>query len=400
MRDGITLTMIAKDEEVGIPRALKSLEEAVDDMVVLVDSRTTDRTKEIADEMGARTLIYEWQDDFAASRNQALSLVETEWAICLDGHEYLEEGSAETIRKGIEEAPEHVGGFFISVQMESGQKHRSLRLHRVAGSAWKNPAHNILNVNGPVMDLTDAVIIHDRRGGQSPESILERNEQRDQHLVRTLQKRILDSDRDTRSMFYLAQQHRDAGRWEAAYYWYARYTRVEKGNQWPEENYQAAYQAGRAALMLKDTQEGAMRGLLATQQMPHRGEGWALLADAYYQMSKWQEAMQAYKRANQCDPPKDALLPVDLKLHRNGILLLDQLSMCCWRLGLYEEGAELCRKLLAREDLPTGQRKRVEDNLGWHERRLAELEAKEKEVKEPEVKEPEVKEPEVKEPEE
>ena len=42
------------------------------DEIVVVDTGSTDRTKEIAREFGAKVFDFVWIDDFAAARNEAL----------------------------------------------------------------------------------------------------------------------------------------------------------------------------------------------------------------------------------------------------------------------------------------------------------------------------------------
>ena len=68
----VSLTMIVKNEEENLPRCLASVEGVFDEIIV-VDTGSTDRTKEIAREFGAKVFDFEWIDSFAAARNEALS---------------------------------------------------------------------------------------------------------------------------------------------------------------------------------------------------------------------------------------------------------------------------------------------------------------------------------------
>ena len=61
----LTLCMIVKNEEATLSRTLDSVKGVVDEMVV-VDTGSRDRTREIAREFGARVYDFEWCDDFAA----------------------------------------------------------------------------------------------------------------------------------------------------------------------------------------------------------------------------------------------------------------------------------------------------------------------------------------------
>ena len=64
--------MIVRDEEDNLPHCLRSVRGIFDEIVV-VDTGSVDRTREIAREFGAQVFDFAWIDDFAAARNAALS---------------------------------------------------------------------------------------------------------------------------------------------------------------------------------------------------------------------------------------------------------------------------------------------------------------------------------------
>lgn len=374
--DAISLYMIVKDEERGLRRAIESCKELVVESVVLVDTATTDDTLNVAKNCGARTFTYNWTKNFAAARNDAMEDVRTKWGLVLDGHEYLS-GDPNKIRKAIYEHPD-AGGFELEVQMEDGKRHLDRhRLHKVEGARWENAQHNFLRVDGPIYPIEGVRIIHDREGGQSFESRLSRSKQRDEELVTGLRENIRKNPKDTRSMYYLAQQHRDSGRWEAAYYWYDRYNRTEGGNQWTEERFMASYNAGRCAIAIGDYDMALWHGKQSVDRIGNRAEGWALRGDAHYAEKEYQKAQASYDKAIQCDPPKNAKLPVDDTICNGGWKIMDQISMCAWHLGQYQKGKILCQMLLKNSGLPPRERSRVEENLRWHTKKLKELEGTE-----------------------
>jgi RHS repeat-associated protein len=63
----VSLTLIVKNEESTLPACLASVAGLVDEIVV-VDTGSTDRTKEVAAGLGARVVDFPWCDDFAAAR--------------------------------------------------------------------------------------------------------------------------------------------------------------------------------------------------------------------------------------------------------------------------------------------------------------------------------------------
>lgn len=88
--------MIVKNEEKNIRRALSWGKGIVSEQIV-VDTGSTDRTVEIAKEMGAKVYHFEWISDFAAAKNYAIGKASGEWIAFLDADEYLTEKDAKKI---------------------------------------------------------------------------------------------------------------------------------------------------------------------------------------------------------------------------------------------------------------------------------------------------------------
>ena len=97
-RPHISLTLIARDEGAHIERCLKSASGLAEEMIV-VDTGSTDQTKQIAMACGAKVLNFAWIDDFSAARNHALEAARGKWILVLDADEYLPPASVEAIRE-------------------------------------------------------------------------------------------------------------------------------------------------------------------------------------------------------------------------------------------------------------------------------------------------------------
>jgi len=96
----LSLCMIAKNEERMLPGCLESVKGLVDE-IVLVDTGSTDATKEVARRHGARVYDRPWDDDFAAPRNLALAHATGDWVLQLDADERLATGSARVLRRAM-----------------------------------------------------------------------------------------------------------------------------------------------------------------------------------------------------------------------------------------------------------------------------------------------------------
>jgi glycosyltransferase involved in cell wall biosynthesis len=96
----LTLCLIARDEERMLPGCLESARGAVDEVVV-VDTGSSDRTRELARAAGAKVVEWAWRDDFAAARNEALRHATGGWILVLDADERLAPGAAAALRRAV-----------------------------------------------------------------------------------------------------------------------------------------------------------------------------------------------------------------------------------------------------------------------------------------------------------
>jgi hypothetical protein len=93
----VSLCLMVKNEQDNLPSCLRSAADLVHEMIV-VDTGSTDRTKEVAASLGARVLGFAWVDSFAAARNESLRHATGDWIFWLDGDEYLDEANRQKVR--------------------------------------------------------------------------------------------------------------------------------------------------------------------------------------------------------------------------------------------------------------------------------------------------------------
>jgi len=86
----LSVCMIVKDEEKLLPRCLDSIK-GIADEIIIVDTGSTDRTKQIANEYDVKLFDYTWSNDFSAARNESLRYATGKWVLVLDADEYLAE---------------------------------------------------------------------------------------------------------------------------------------------------------------------------------------------------------------------------------------------------------------------------------------------------------------------
>ena len=91
----LSAAIITYNEEANIARCIGSLQNVVDEIVVL-DSFSTDKTKEIALSMGARVEQQEFAG-YVEQKNAVLLLTRYNYVLCLDADEELDERLCKSI---------------------------------------------------------------------------------------------------------------------------------------------------------------------------------------------------------------------------------------------------------------------------------------------------------------
>lgn len=84
----ISVCIIAKNEESRIEKCLSSIKPCGFEIVV-VDTGSTDRTKEIAAKYADKVLDYVWCDDFSTARNFSLQAASNNWIFMMDCDEWI-----------------------------------------------------------------------------------------------------------------------------------------------------------------------------------------------------------------------------------------------------------------------------------------------------------------------
>lgn len=86
----LSAALIVRDEEPFLEGCLRSLTDRVDEILV-VDTGSVDRSRDIAHDLGARVLEVPWQNDFSAARNAAIDAAGGAWVLYIDADERVVE---------------------------------------------------------------------------------------------------------------------------------------------------------------------------------------------------------------------------------------------------------------------------------------------------------------------
>jgi len=153
--------MITKNEEKYLAKCLQSVK-PISDEIVVVDTGSEDRTREIAVAYGAKVFNFRWQDDFANARNYSMSKAGGDWILILDADEVIAPIDYEGFRELIGHAPDRDAAFSIKTRNYTalantvGWNANSGRYaHEEAGSGWFP-----LNVKGALRQSSSIAYLH------------------------------------------------------------------------------------------------------------------------------------------------------------------------------------------------------------------------------------------------
>lgn len=112
MSEALSVVVLTQDEETFIGRCIRSVPFA--DEVVVLDSGSTDRTREIAEGHGAVFFERPWAGNWARQRNKGVSLAENDWVLYLDADEIVTPKLAASIQEVLREQPDIRDGYYMT----------------------------------------------------------------------------------------------------------------------------------------------------------------------------------------------------------------------------------------------------------------------------------------------
>lgn len=158
----ISACFIAKNEEKNIVRALESIKNQVDELI-LVDTGSTDSTVDIFRSYGGIVYCQPWNNDFSSPRNLSLSYATGDWIILLDADEYFSSDTANNLRKIIEENAKQDALMIniTNINLENGAVKDSFYNLRAVrnqqGIGYSGKIHEQLMFNGKLFSKIKAI---------------------------------------------------------------------------------------------------------------------------------------------------------------------------------------------------------------------------------------------------
>ena len=160
----LSVVIITLNEEANLPRTLASVTWA--DEIVVLDSGSTDRTREIAESFHAKFYCESWKG-FAAQKNSALQKASGDWILSLDADEEVEPALAQEIKQTLAGNPSAAGlwiprkNFFLNRWIRHGGFYPDPKLRlfrRGAGTFEDRLVHEDLRVQGSTASLKNHLL--------------------------------------------------------------------------------------------------------------------------------------------------------------------------------------------------------------------------------------------------
>lgn len=161
----ISLCMIVKNEEETLARCLDTVKDIVDE-INIVDTGSTDKTKDIARQYTDRVFEYKWTDSFAAARNESYKYATKDYILYLDADDVLLETDREKfkeLKQTLDPSVDSVSMYYDAGTDEFGNvtlRYRRNRLvKREKNYQWYGDCHNYLDVRGKIIN-SDIAVTH------------------------------------------------------------------------------------------------------------------------------------------------------------------------------------------------------------------------------------------------
>ncbi len=205
----VSVCMIVKNEEGNLPRCLSSIKDFADE-IIIVDTGSSDRTVDIAEEYGAKVHHFEWCDDFSAARNESLKHASKDFILWLDADDEFKKEEQDKLladlnvtaqcimlrnqcaqMKNILKKQDAEDTVAYAIRMVLHDKHSNayVEQYRVfenrAEFYFINPVHEQLTNDGAMRTIaSSAVIIH--HGYDTSENIIQKNRRNFEILEKVL----------------------------------------------------------------------------------------------------------------------------------------------------------------------------------------------------------------------
>jgi len=331
----ISLCMIVKNEEAVLRRCLDSVKEAVDE-IIIVDTGSVDKTKEIAAEYTPKVYDFVWIDDFSAARNEAFSKAAMDYQLWLDADDVVPPAQLEkliALKSAMPPDTDMVTMKYHTHFDEFGSPvHTSTRerlLKRENGYRWQDPIHEFIPLGGKMLE-SDIEIWHMKPGSEGSS---DRNLKIYEGIERS------GGKMSPRQQYYFARELKDHGSYAKAVYYFEKF--LNGGMGWVEDNIAACVNLAVCYRLLDDCEKMPDTLFKSFHYDSPRAENCCELGYYYKMNGRYKTALFWFSLAAVLDQPESL-----------GFILRDywgyipniEACVCCYELGEYADARKYNEK--------------------------------------------------------
>src|SRR5690554_2750789 len=229
----ISLCMIVKNEEDTLARCLSSVHDIVDE-IIIVDTGSTDKTKDIDRKFTSKIYDFQWIDDFSAARKYSFSKATKNYILWHDADDVILPND----RKKLIKLKETLDSSIVTVMMKYNYAfdeygnvtlcfYRERLVKRSHNPVWHDPIHEFIGIQGKTIN-EDICITHKRIHDASDRNLL-------------IFEKMIEQGRtmSARNYFYYAKELYYHERFEEAIEYFNKF--LDSGEGWAEDNINACY---------------------------------------------------------------------------------------------------------------------------------------------------------------
>lgn len=324
----ISLCMIVRQEEKALERCLEGIADAVEE-IVIVDTGSTDRTKEIARQFTDKIYDFPWGDDFAAARNFAFSKGTGEYLLWMDAEDILPSGEKEkllALKADLRENPCDMVMMLFDRGVDEGGRtkfscYRERLVRRCPQARWQGRANEVIPPFGSVRYEE----IHFVRRK-------EKQKYSDCNL-RIYEKMLAEGEKlSAREWFYYGRELFAHEKQEQAAEVLRKFLENPEGGA--ENKSEAVRMLANCLRAAGKEEEGISLLLTGLQFAPPTGEHCCEIGEYFYEKGRWEQAIFWYENALHAERRTEQGTFVQEECY--GFLPCIRLCVCYGRLGEWE----------------------------------------------------------------
>ncbi len=331
----ISLCMIVKNEEKTLGRCLESVK-GIADEIIIVDTGSDDRTKQVASEFTDKIYDFPWVDDFSKARNYAFSKAEKDYILWLDADDViLPEDRAKFVNLKLLLPPD-VDAVMMKYNISFDRQgkvtfsyYRERLSKRSRNFQWREPVHEYLEIGGKIIN-TDICITHKKEPGPRSGRNLEIYE----NLLAG------GTELSPRGIYYYARELKDNGRHKDAAEQFKLF--LDGGRGWVEDNITACGEMAKCYIM-QGEDEKALSAMLRSfiYDIP-RAELCCQIGYHFKNKNQFKHAIFWFETALGLEKPQDSWGFIQHDFW--GYIPCLECSVCYDKLGNHEKAEEYNEK--------------------------------------------------------